>query len=389
MRVLYASYLNAEDSKAAKAAALYTLKYLSRHLDATYYDSTSRASLKQLLISLGIDSPLHTYHIPLPQTNSKIIDQANRIVYFVAVLFHTLLHSYDVIYTTDLSFAFLWSITPRFLKPKIKIVFESHKIYFLTSTLVSRNREKQGYRVVDHFIATTEACKSDLHHIFHIPLNKIDVLRNGIDNDLFDRQAPETLVPEHIKKAYGIPNNAIVVTYAGSLKPWKGVEVFLEASRSIPQSTDIAFLIIGGTDKEVSELKQRYPQIVFTGYVDKLQLVRLLSISSIGVIPNSLSVEGLRYTCPMKLFDYMKAGLPIISAALPSIKEIISSPGNALFFTPEKPRELAEVIQSLSNNSLLQQQIVEANRILVRGFSWENKAVALKTILLRLMPCML
>jgi glycosyltransferase involved in cell wall biosynthesis len=122
---------------------------------------------------------------------------------------------------------------------------------------------------------------------------------------------------------------------------------------------------------EKEKLEER---VIFTGYLDHKEMIALLHLSDVGILPNNRSEEGERYTSPVKLYEYMACGLPIIASSLDSIKEIIQEPRNCLFFKPEDQRDLALKIESLLSNKVLLDKMSQNNKKDVEEYTWEKKA---------------
>ena len=110
------------------------------------------------------------------------------------------------------------------------------------------------------------------------------------------------------------------LVYCGSIVDWKGLDVAITAS------TDAGALlkIIGGTQEEWNALGDEMD----TGGIDwhprahLFELPELLTGCRAGLIPTNPDIPAGEFSCPMKLFDYARCGLPVLSTALPSLQSL-------------------------------------------------------------------
>jgi glycosyltransferase involved in cell wall biosynthesis len=114
-----------------------------------------------------------------------------------------------------------------------------------------------------------------------------------------------------------------------------------ELARQMPQ---VNFLWVGGTPELVKFWRGKLNEanitnVTMTGFVQHERIPLYQAASDVLLMPYSRSVEGssgqdiAEVINPMKMFEYMAAGRPVISADLPSIREVLNE-GNAVFCEP-------------------------------------------------------
>ena len=105
--------------------------------------------------------------------------------------------------------------------------------------------------------------------------------------------------------------------YSGSISDWKGLEVVVRAAGQ----EKLPVKIIGGTLAQWQALGARADvrHAQWEPRVSLSELPRVLQGARAGLIPTQLSASSGRYSCPMKLFDYARCGLPVLCTALPSL----------------------------------------------------------------------
>ncbi|PTX99624.1 hypothetical protein DB346_17490 [Verrucomicrobia bacterium LW23] len=136
--------------------------------------------------------------------------------------------------------------------------------------------------------------------------------------------------------------------YAGSLGDWKGLDIAMEAlllldAQSLTRATRLPELrIIGGNRDEWERLRDtvlsRLPGTVRAGAGERLHwhprvagadLPQHLAGTRAGLIPTLPETGSGRYSCPMKLYDYARMGLPVVATDLPSLQSLALDRGDA------------------------------------------------------------
>jgi len=107
---------------------------------------------------------------------------------------------------------------------------------------------------------------------------------------------------------------------------------------------------------------------------------RYLKAADVVVLPNSRNSRQKRFsiysrydTSPIKLFEYLASGAPIVASDLPSIREIVSEE-EVFFVKPDDPQELAQGIERLLTDQEFARTL--SSRALERSkeYTWEKRA---------------
>ncbi|MCE0484032.1 MAG: glycosyltransferase [Methylacidiphilales bacterium] len=108
--------------------------------------------------------------------------------------------------------------------------------------------------------------------------------------------------------------------YGGSIADWKGLDLIIPASRA----ANVPLKIVGGTAPEWKKLGEHLDLtgIAWQPRVPLADLPAALTGSRAGLIPTQPETGPGRYSCPMKLFDYARCGLPVVTTALPSLDSL-------------------------------------------------------------------
>lgn len=182
---------------------------LANFCDLTFLSTNvSKKVFNQKLKDFGISQNFrHIKFWSLLIGNNKYIELFFRLIFQFQSYLHVILNKYDFIYTRDFSFLYFVSLLPKTLRPKTKIIFETHKVYHLSSKKVSFEQEKKALSVADFTISITDGIKQDLKDKFQI--KNIKTLPDGVNLDFFQKIEAE----KDLKQKYGIKENEKIVIY--------------------------------------------------------------------------------------------------------------------------------------------------------------------------------
>jgi len=169
-----------------------------------------------------------------------------------------------------------------------------------------------------------------------ISVDNILVAPDGYDPSLFGRLPSQAVARRQVHLPVDVP----IALYAGHLYPWKGVDTL---ARAAPLFDGIV-VFVGGTEADVARMKAMYEtisNIMLVGHRPHGEIPTWLRAADVLVIPNT-SAESIseRYTSPLKLFEYMASGTPIVASDLPSLREVLNDE-SALLVRPDDPAALA------------------------------------------------
>jgi glycosyltransferase involved in cell wall biosynthesis len=170
--------------------------------------------------------------------------------------------------------------------------------------------------------------------------------------------------------------------YLGLLELPRGVGELLEAAAMcLEAGADIRLSIIGdGRDGDILRRKAidlgLGEKVRFTGRLDHTKALSMLEAADIGVVPHHAD-EAWNTTIPNKLFDYMAAGLAVISSDAAPPARVLKETGAGVVFQSGDPRSLRDAILSLLDTPT-REAMGRAGQESVRGrFNWERESMAL------------
>jgi len=204
-----------------------------------------------------------------------------------------------------------------------------------------------------------------------VPIEKILVAPSGVDVKSFSLDISK----EESREKVGLPQNKTIILYTGHLYSWKGVDTLAEASSNFDDNT--IFIFVGGTDKDVLNFKNNYKNknnILVLGQKRNSEIPYYLKSANLLVLPNSGKEDiSRKYTSPMKLFEYMASGIPIVTSNLPSIREIVDE-SMVYFFEPDNAEDLSKTIKRALLETEGSIEMTNNAYNLISNYSWENRA---------------
>jgi glycosyltransferase involved in cell wall biosynthesis len=143
-----------------------------------------------------------------------------------------------------------------------------------------------------------------------------------------------------------LPADKSIVVYTGNFYPWKGVDTLAAAAAFLPETHVV---VVGGTDEydyqRILEKGRGIANLTIRRFEDASRMPVYFAAADVLVIPNAKGTAiSERHTSPLKLFEYMAVGKPIVASDLPSLREVLDD-DTAIFFRPDDPVSLAAAVR--------------------------------------------
>jgi glycosyltransferase involved in cell wall biosynthesis len=268
-----------------------------------------------------------------------------------------------------------------------KLVFESHRLEFLHFKEQVKNAASSGKRrrlqsKADKFFAVE-------NQVFSMS-NALVCTTHSCLQDIKDRFAPNCptcVIPNatSLRRPVQIAKD-IDILYSGSLSEWKGVDTLISAMQYLPQ---YKLTVVGGSIRDQTRLVDLgkrlgvLGRVRFLGHVSPSDVTSFLDRARVGVLPTlgSYSIEADRYTSPLKLFDYMMNGLPVVASDLPSTREILENNVTGVLVPSGCAKSLANGIRSILKDDGFAGRIADRAREHCMKFTWEERAKRIMELL--------
>ena len=293
---------------------------------------------------------------------------------------------WDLALTRDLGLADLALRFPVRMRPPV--VYESHGFAPVRAKMLPRmgsksraagafklarlhRRERRVWRAADGYVTITRAFAKELADLFG-ERRRVAAAPSGVRLDSSRNYAPPPRT------------GPSTVAYAGHFYSWKGADVVIEALARLPR---VHGLLIGGrpTDFDLDRLRALAGargvtgRVTFTGLVAPSEVGPLLARADVLALP-TVDMPYARYTSPLKLFEYMAAGRPIVASDLPALREIVEQGRTATLVAPGDPEALAAGVRSLLDDPVRADRIARAAFDAVERYSWARRAERLERL---------
>lgn len=244
--------------------------------------------------------------------------------------------------------------------------FFSFRKLFWHHSLRPRAQLERAHRI----IAVSQSTKNDLVRLWGIPEDKISIVHEGVDHDLFRRPSRQTIAEYRAK--HHLPQKFLL--FMGTIEPRKNLVSLLGAFSSLRRSggmNDWELVICGSRGwlwqpvfREIANLGLDRSVRFLTCSSEDRPL--LYSAASMFVFPSYFEGFGL------PALEAMACGTPVITSNRSSLPEVV---GNAaVMIDPWREFELKEAMSRLITNKSLRQLLVKRGQAQAKKFDWEKAA---------------
>ena len=263
--------------------------------------------------------------------------------------------SADIIYSRDALVLLQYMLLGRC------IVFEAHTKPSRAARFVARRAHK--------VVVISRALK-EAYIASGVSEEKIIVAHDAVDEHLFDSVASKEIT----RATLTIPRTSTVIMYVGHLYAHKGVATLAQVAEHMP---DNQFIFVGGTERDIAYFRKQWGSIQninIVGHMSPAKVPQYLRTADVLVIPNSAKNEDAsKFTSPMKLFEYMASGTPIVASRVPSLQEVLTE-NEAVFFTPDDAGALTDSINEVLSNEKESHERTENAKQKVARYTWKKRA---------------
>ncbi|MCW3076443.1 MAG: glycosyl transferase group 1 [Bacteroidetes bacterium] len=276
----------------------------------------------------------------------------------------------DLLFANDLD-----TLLPNYLVSKLKkipLVYDSHELFTEVPELINSSFKRKAWLKLERkIIPRLKNCLTVNESIAKIFENKygvqFKVIRN-IPSPLKDFK------PVSRQRLNMRTDKKIIIMQGAGINIDRGAEELIEAMRYV--SNAILYIIGSGDvwrilEKRILELNLR-EKVILIKKIPRKELMAYTYNADLGVSIDKNTNLNYFNSLPNKIFDYLHAGIPVLSSRLPELEKIISKYDVGIFIENHDPKHIASVINGLLSSDRLNQ--LKTNTFKAAGeLNWENE----------------
>lgn len=237
-------------------------------------------------------------------------------------------------------------------------------------------------------VCISTGLKDHLSRKWNIEDSKLTVLPCAADVNAFGPNHN----PELVRRGLGLTTEPVVI-WVGGYYPWHDLDLLLRSFTLVLQRNPSAKLVLVGDgptrqsiaqDLQMNGLQQ---SVIMTGAIAHADVPEMLSIADIAVVPSAAVPASRGGTgTPLKIFEYMAAGKPIVATALNQATEVIQEGQNGLLVQAGDVNKFAEAILTLLNDPAARVRMGQnARQQAIELYSWDEYTRRLEEIYLNVL----
>ncbi len=276
---------------------------------------------------------------------------------------------FDLVVTRNIVYAYLATV---FFK--IPTVYDAHHPLVKGAGRLFDSFKRSKYLI--RFSTNSEGL-GKIYLSLGLPPEKLTVAHNGVDLEDYE-SLPGT---KEARAELGLEEERKIICYSGNIYDGRGIEQLIECAKDLK---DVLFLIVGGLNEDVERIRalaqsQNAANVMLTGFVAHASVPLYLASADALVLPytKEMTIKGgtraKDFTSPIKLFEYMASGKPIIASAIPSVTEVLDDGKNSLLVEPGSAVSLGMGIRKVLGDGQFADAIKRGALEDVKDYSWEGR----------------
>lgn len=285
---------------------------------------------------------------------------AQAISFLILTKIYLLFERYDVLYSREQLAGLFFA----------KAVLELHALPKKT-----RRANKRIWQKAKALVVLTGFIKNRLM-AEKISGSKILVSPDAVDLEEFDIDISK----EAARRKLDLPLQKKLIGYIGMLKTMgmeKGIDISIKTLDNLP--ANVCLVIVGGSKEDIeyyrnfSQKRNLEDRVLFIGKVPHKLIPKYLKAFDVLIAPFPENEHYKFYMSPLKIFEYMASGRPIVTTDLPSLREILSEE-NAFLARPGDKKSLAGGIERCLNSAEFSNEIARNSFEEVKKYTWLKRA---------------
>lgn len=230
----------------------------------------------------------------------------------------------------------------------------------------------------DEIVVVTSNLKEALQRDYGVPAEKIVVIPNGTNTDLF-----KPMDTGAAREKLNLSKSGSYICFVGAFQAWAGIENIINSAPVVlRECPDTRFIFVGdgALRQELNNLGGKLgiaDKMIFTGMVPYQEVPLYINASDVCVCSGADNSRNRRVGggSPLKLPEYMACARPVVISSVVELSKDVTDSGSGLAVDMGNPDELAKVFVSLLKDEELRKKMGERGRqIALEKYSWLNVA---------------
>jgi len=196
---------------------------------------------------------------------------------------------------------------------------------------------------------------------------KISIIPGGVD---LERYQQAIIKREEVRKKYGVKDDEILLFFMGWLYEFSGLKEVAQELVKSKSKNNIKLIIVGEGDifEKLKKIKGNSDRIILTGKQSFESIPELLSAADICLLP-AYDIPIMKNIVPIKMYEYMAAGKPVIATSLPGIMKEFGKDNGVIYV--DRPEDVLEKAVELIENGGIEKEGRKARKF-VEKYGWDN-----------------
>lgn len=318
------------------------------------------------------------------------------VIFFNLFLFLTLCRCLvgerpDCIYTRQLSYSFIPSLLAKLFRVKNcqevnGILYDELRLIGASAVKIALIRaiSRVNFALTDRISVTVKETKKRLIELYETSEGKIEVISCAAANHRKFRPSDR----QKARREVGLAEQDFVVGFVGTLYAWHGIDLFLAAVPKIAAAVKNFRALLVGDGVELPRLIARAQEldvqqyVTFTGLIPYQQVPTYIQAFDVGLsfFKPVRPIPGI----PMKMYEYMACGIPVIASGVAGYGSVVSEEGAGLSIDSGNPAEIVEAVCTLARDHDLRDTMGRKGRQAVEDrFNWEAVSIKVEDFIKR------
>jgi glycosyltransferase involved in cell wall biosynthesis len=263
-----------------------------------------------------------------------------------------------------------------------RVLYDSHEL-FIDSSL-ARGRRRAWARLEGRLIGRADAAATVSPSIADVLASRYRIQRPHVILNVPEASVPDLAEPVDLAAEASLPADTRIAIYVGGIQQDRGLEELIEAAG---RREDVAVVMLGpGTATYRAHLTSLANAIGVSDRVRLLEpvappaIARWAGGADIGVSPVQRTYLSYYYSLPNKLFDYLRAGLPVVVSDFPDMRALVQGHDVGVTCDPSSPSDIAAAIGSVIADASRYEEMRANARRVSEQYTWEREGAKLLRI---------